>query len=75
MTGLSRLERRLRGRRARNRQRFWPNITAHKGLAMLIRGQMDGIFGKAAEAAGVPASPAAPLPTLLIGGLLLLICP
>jgi hypothetical protein len=42
---------------------------------MLIRGQIDGIFGTVAEAAGVPASPAASLPTLLIGGLLLLICP
>jgi hypothetical protein len=42
---------------------------------MLIRGQIDGIVGKAAEAAGVPLVPAASLPTLLIGGLLLLICP
>jgi hypothetical protein len=52
-----------------------PNITPHKGLAMLIRGQMNGIEGEAAEAASVPANPAASLPTLLIGGLLLLICP
>jgi hypothetical protein len=65
----------LRVDRATNRQRFWPTITPHKGLAMLIRGQIDGIFGTVAEAAGVPASPAASLPTLLIGGLLLLICP
>jgi hypothetical protein len=42
---------------------------------MLIRSQMDGILGEAAEAASVPACPAASLPTLLIGGLLLLICP
>ena len=42
---------------------------------MLIRGQIDGIFGTVAEAAAVPASLAASLPTLLVGGLLLLICP
>jgi hypothetical protein len=43
---------------------------------MLIRGRTDGILGKAAaEAAGVPLVSAASLPTLLIGGLLLLICP
>jgi hypothetical protein len=42
---------------------------------MLIRSQMDGIEGKAAEAAGVPSISAASLPTLLLGGLLLLICP
>jgi len=46
---------------------------ASQGLAMLIRGQIDGISGEAALAAA-PAIPAAILPTLLIGGLLL-ICP
>jgi hypothetical protein len=54
---------------------FAEDFSASKGLAMLIRSQMDGIEGKAAEAAGVPAISAASLPTLLIGGLLLLIGP
>ncbi|MEA2911602.1 MAG: hypothetical protein QOJ15_3683 [Bradyrhizobium sp.] len=40
---------------------------------MLIRSQMYGV-GKAAIAAGPEAIPAASLPTLLLGGLLL-ICP
>jgi hypothetical protein len=65
----------LRADVATNRQWFWPNIAPHKGLAMLIRSQMEGILGEAAEAASVPAIPAASLPTRLIGGLLLLICP
>src|SRR5439155_25510066 len=43
-----------------------------KGLAMLIRGQIDGISGELALAAAT--IPAALLPTLLIGGLLLT-CP
>jgi L-aminopeptidase/D-esterase-like protein len=47
---------------------------AQKGLAMLIRSQNDGISGEVALAAGTAASPAAILPTLLIGGLLLT-CP
>jgi hypothetical protein len=42
---------------------------------MLIRSQMYGVQGGAAIAAGACAIPAASLPTLLIGGLLLLICP
>jgi hypothetical protein len=54
---------------------FVEDSGASKGLAMLIRGQMHGIEGKAAEAAGVPAISAASMPTLLIGGLLLLIGP
>jgi hypothetical protein len=45
---------------------------ALQGLAMLIRSQMDGVLREAAEAASVPAIPAAFLPTLLIGGLLLI---
>jgi hypothetical protein len=45
------------------------------GLAMLIRGEMGGIDRKAADAAPVPAISAACLPTLLLGGLLLLIGP
>ena len=42
---------------------------------MLIRGENGGILGGAAEAVRVPAIPAAARPTLLIGGLLLLIGP
>jgi hypothetical protein len=57
---------------ATNRQRFCPKIWAQKGLAMLIRGQIDGILGEVALAAAT--IPAALLPTLLIGGLLLT-CP
>jgi hypothetical protein len=47
---------------------------AQKGLAMLIRGQNDGISGEVALAAGASTIPAASLPTLLLGGLLLT-CP
>jgi hypothetical protein len=46
-----------------------------RGLAMLIRGEMVGVEGAAAGAARIPAIPAASLPTLLLGGLLLLIGP
>ena len=42
---------------------------------MLIRGEIQGIEGKAADAALVPAIPAACSPTQLLGGLLLLIGP
>jgi hypothetical protein len=52
---------------------FVEDSGASKGLAMLIRSQMDGFSGKVALAAA-PVIPAASLPTLLIGGLLL-ICP
>jgi hypothetical protein len=44
-----------------------------KGLAMLIRSKIDGISGGAAHAPA--AIPAASVPTLLLGGLLLLIGP
>ena len=44
-----------------------------KGLAMLIRSDLVGVQGGAAEAA--PAIPAARLPTLRLSGLLLLIGP
>jgi hypothetical protein len=44
-----------------------------KGLAMLIRSKNNGVRGGAAKA--VPAIPAASAPTLLLGGLLLLIGP
>jgi hypothetical protein len=44
-----------------------------KGLAMLIRSEKYGVRGGAAKAA--PAIPAASAPTLLLGGLLLLIGP
>ena len=42
---------------------------------MLIRSEMSGIQGATAQAARHPAIPAATLPTLLLGGLLLLIGP
>jgi hypothetical protein len=45
-----------------------------KGLAMLIRSCLYGVQGGAAKAVRAQAIPAAFLPTLLIGGLLL-ICP
>jgi hypothetical protein len=48
---------------------------ALKGLAMLVRGEKYGVLGGAAKAVGPEAIPAASLPTLLIGGLLLLIGP
>jgi hypothetical protein len=41
---------------------------------MLIRSEKFGVHGKSAFAAP-EAIPAASLPTLLLGGLLLLICP
>ena len=50
-------------------------MTLSKGLAMLIRSEMVGVQGGAADAVRNPAIPAASLPTLLLGGLLLLICP
>jgi hypothetical protein len=43
---------------------------AHKGLAMLIRSEKHGIPGEAAHAVRSRAIPA--VPTLLIGGLLLI---
>jgi hypothetical protein len=46
-----------------------------KGLAMLIRSETFGIHGKSALIAAPEAIPAASLPTQLLGGLLLLICP
>jgi hypothetical protein len=48
---------------------------ALKGLAMLIRSEKYGIPGGAARAVRPCAIPAASVPTLLIGGLLLLIGP
>jgi hypothetical protein len=42
---------------------------------MLIRGEKYGVRGGAADAAFACAIPAASLPTLLLGGLLLLIGP
>ena len=48
---------------------------ALKGLAMLIRSGKYGIFGGAADAVYPAAIPAASVPTLLLGGLLLLIGP
>jgi hypothetical protein len=48
---------------------------APKGLAMLIRSKKYGVFGGAAHAVRPRAIPAASAPTLLLGGLLLLIGP
>ena len=42
---------------------------------MLIRSEMGGVQGAAANAVRHPAIPAASVPTLLLGGLLLLIGP
>ena len=42
---------------------------------MLIRSEKYGSQGGAANAVRIQAIPAASLPTLLTGGLLLLICP
>jgi hypothetical protein len=46
-----------------------------KGLAMLIRSDLYGVQGAAAMAVRARAIPAASAPTLLIGGVLLLIGP
>jgi hypothetical protein len=48
---------------------------ALKGLAMLIRSEKFGVRGGAAKLAGARATSAASMPTLLLGGLLLLIGP
>jgi hypothetical protein len=50
-------------------------MRAFKGLAMLIRSEKFGVQGGAGQTAGTCALPAASVPTLLIGGLLLLIGP
>ena len=42
---------------------------------MLIRSEMYGVQGERRNAVRTPAIPAASLPTLLLGGLLLLIGP
>ena len=62
---------------ATNRQWFWPRFGRPKGLAMLIRSEKHGVRGGAAKGASMsaPVSPAATAPTLLLGGLLLLIGP
>jgi hypothetical protein len=52
-----------------------PENSAPKGLAMLIHSEKHGIPGEAAHAVRPCAIPAASVPTLLIGGLLLLIGP
>jgi hypothetical protein len=52
-----------------------PQDEVLKGLAMLIRSQMCGVQGETAKAVRAQAIPAASAPTLLIGGLLLLIGP
>jgi hypothetical protein len=60
---------------ATNRQWFWPRMLLPKGLAMLIRSYLYGVRGGAANAVRSQAIPAASMPTLLLGGLLLLIGP
>jgi len=50
-------------------------MSLSKGLAMLIRGETHGILREGAALASCPSIPAATLPTLLLGGLLLLIGP
>jgi len=42
---------------------------------MLIRGEMTGVLGEAASVAGPGTTSPAPLPTLILGGILLLIGP
>jgi hypothetical protein len=51
------------------------DFASNQGLAMLIRSEKSGVLGGAAHAVRATATPAASLPTLLIGGLLLLIGP
>jgi|GEM_PF-1297654 len=46
-----------------------------EGSAMLIRGEIASVGDRAAMPAASPAIPAASRPTLLLGGLLLLIGP
>jgi hypothetical protein len=70
--GISRLERRRSGFRQPTVNGFSRGFKLLKGLAMLIRGQMYGVQGGAADAVRACAIPAASLPTLLIGGLLLI---
>jgi hypothetical protein len=50
-------------------------MTLSKGLAMLIRSEKYGVQDGAANAVDAPAIPAASSPTLLLGGILLLIGP
>ena len=67
--------RRMAGRHLRQRtgNGFGRGFGVLKGLAMLIRSKLYGVRGGAAQSA--PAIPAASAPTLLLGGLLLLIGP
>ena len=71
---------RLKPSRLRSRQRTVNGLgrdwrALPKGLAMSIRSTRFGIRGGEANVARTPAIPAASLPTLRIGGLLLLSCP
>ena len=70
--GISRLERRRNGPFGNQPSMVLAENPASKGLAMLIRGQKYGVRGGAAKPAAARAIPAASLPTLLIGGLLLI---
>lgn len=52
-----------------------PESSRLKGLTMLIRGEKIEVSGKAAIVAGPGSIAPAPLPTLLLGEILLLIGP
>jgi hypothetical protein len=60
---------------ATKRQWFCPKVRCLKGLAMLIRGEIIEVQGQAAIAAAPDAILPAPLPTLILGEILLLIGP
>jgi hypothetical protein len=57
---------------ATKRQWFCPKVRGLKGPAMLIRGEIIEVQGQAAVAAAPDAILPAPLPTLIIGLLLLI---
>jgi hypothetical protein len=50
-------------------------MSPQRVLAMLIRGKMSEVRGGAVDTASHASIPAATVPTLLLGGLLLLIGP
>jgi hypothetical protein len=60
---------------ATKRQWFCPKVGRSKGLAMSIRGEIIEVQGQAAIAAAPDAILPAPLPTLILGEILLLIGP
>jgi hypothetical protein len=70
--GISRLERALKRTPSNKPSMVLAEDAVPKGLAMLIRSEKVGVHGKTAQAVRPEAIPAAFLPTLLIGGLLLI---